>query len=279
MSDAIIELRYMESTPNSLSGVQHVHDKSYEILFVIEGEGSMLIGNNLYTVSPNTVFLTSKMEVHNIMPTSEHYVRNILNVSDEYIDKLAELTSSSDYITELFQRRCIRLSDDVASLIKTQFSIIKSDAEATVSNGISKLSNLINLFELLTTSESIGVTSINSAVSDAVRYIDKNLSSALSLDEICDKVHLSKYHFIRIFREKTGMSPFKYIIESRISKAKKLLTYTDESISNIACSVVFSTSSNFCNLFQKYEKISPTEFRRIHKKITDHIEKKNNRPY
>ena len=39
MINAYEELHFMESTLNSLSGVKHVHDRSYEILFVIEGEG------------------------------------------------------------------------------------------------------------------------------------------------------------------------------------------------------------------------------------------------
>ena len=85
MIKAYEELHYMENTLNSRSGVKHVHDKSYEILFVLEGSGSMLIGNNLYTVKPNTVFLTSKMEIHNIIPSSEKYVRNIININHDYI--------------------------------------------------------------------------------------------------------------------------------------------------------------------------------------------------
>jgi AraC family transcriptional regulator len=102
---------------------------------------------------------------------------------------------------------------------------------------------------------------MNNSISKAVAYIDKNLSEDLTLEMICNHVHLSKYHFCRLFREKTGMSPFKYIIECRISKAKKLLTYTNDSISNIAVATGFSTSANFCNAFRKYEKLSPTDFR------------------
>lgn len=261
MENSIEELRYMESSLNSLSGVQHVHDKSYEILFVLEGEGSMLIGNNLYSVTKNTVFLTAKTEIHNITPISKNYVRDILNINDEYVEKLTKLTNSEDLIKNLFSKRCIRLTDDAAERIKVLFSQIKKALESRENKGIQILLHLLNLFELLLNTEASDVSALNNAVSKAVSYIDKNLSSPLSLEMICEHVHLSKYHFSRIFREKTGMSPFGYIIECRISKAKKLLTGTNDTISNIAVAVGFSTSSNFCNTFRKYEKISPTEFR------------------
>ena len=72
MTNAYKELHYMESTRNSLSGVKHVHDRSYEVLFVIKGDGSMLIGNNIYPIKENTVFLTSKMDAGNFLPPISH---------------------------------------------------------------------------------------------------------------------------------------------------------------------------------------------------------------
>lgn len=267
MIAAIEELRYMESAPNSLSGVQHIHDKSYEILFVIEGEGSMLIGNNLFPVARNTVFLTSKMEIHNITPTSEKYVRNIINLNGAYVEELALLTGSDTFIRELFSRRCIRLSDEEGVILKNHFSSIYN-ARKGAKNGITLLQNILSLFELLANTSFDAVSSLNNSVSKAVAFIDKNLKEELTLGMISDYVHLSKFHFSRIFRETTGMSPFRYITECRITKAKNLLAYTEESIFNIAEEVGFNTSSNFCNLFQKYEGISPSAFRALHQKHT-----------
>lgn len=261
MTNAYKELHYMESTRNSLSGVKHVHDRSYEILFVIEGDGSMLIGNNLYPIKENTVFLTSKMEIHNITPNSEKYIRNIININDEYLEKIAELTGAEDFLTKLFSRRCISLSDEDAALMKRQFSLINGCDTEKPEHRIMLLRHITAMLKILSETETTESQSISNSISEAVAYIDKNLSENLTLELICNHVHLSKYHFCRLFRENTGMSPFKYIIECRISKAKKLLSYTNDSISNIAAAVGFSTSANFCNAFRKYEKTSPTDFR------------------
>jgi len=261
MTNAYEELHYMESTLNSLSGVKHVHDRSYEVLFVVEGDGSMLIGNNLYPIKENTVFLTSKMEIHNITPNSEKYIRNIININDDYLEKIAELTGTEDFLTKLFGRRCIPLSDEGAALIQRYFSLINECDTDNPEQRIMLLRYITGMLKMLSETKTTDAQSINNSISKAVSYIDKNLSENLTLEMICNHVHLSKYHFCRLFREKTGMSPFKYIIECRISKAKMLLSYTGDSISNIAAATGFSTSANFCNAFRKYEKTSPTDFR------------------
>ena len=261
MTNAYKELHYMESARNSLSGVKHVHDRSYEILFVIDGDGSMLIGNNIYPIKENTVFLTSKMEIHNITPSSEKYVRNIININDDYIEKIIELTGAEDFLSKLFGRRCIPLSDEDATLIKRYFSLINECDPDDPEHRIMLLRYITGMLKMLSDTKTTESQVINNSISEAIAYIDRNLSEELTLEMICNHVHLSKYHFCRLFREKTGMSPFKYIIECRISNAKKLLTYTSDSISNIAVATGFSTSANFCNAFRKYEKLSPTDFR------------------
>ena len=261
MVKAYEELHYMENTLNSRSGVKHVHDKSYEILFVLEGSGSMLIGNNLYTVKPNTVFLTSKMEIHNIIPSSGKYVRNIININHDYIKRIVELTGSEDFFFKLFERKCIYLSDDDAAPIKNHFSFINQCNVNNSEQRVLLLMHIISMLNLLSKTENAESEKLYNSITEAVAYIDKNLSENLTLESICNHVHLSKYHFCRLFRQNTGMSPFKYIIECRISKAKNLLTHTNDSIFNIASAVGFSTSANFCNAFRKYEKMSPTDFR------------------
>ena len=121
------------------------------------------------------------------------------------------------------------------------------------------------MINLLYETENTESEKLYNSTSEAVAYIDKNLSENLTLESICNHVHLSKYHFCRLFRQNTGMSPFKYIIECRLSKAKNMLEHTNESISNIALAIGFNTSANFCNTFKKYENHSPSEFRNMHK--------------
>jgi ATP-dependent Lhr-like helicase len=125
MTKAYKELHYMESTRNSLSGVKHVHDRSYEILFVIDGDGSMLIGNNIYPIKENTVFLTSKMEIHNITPSSEKYIRNIININDDYL----EFTEEKKIIIGLKGERIINSFKFYAVFKDSEDFTVRCDSE------------------------------------------------------------------------------------------------------------------------------------------------------
>lgn len=54
-------------------------------------------------------------------------------------------------------------------------------------------------------------------------YMQEHLSDELSLDEIAEEAHLSKYQLIRRFREETGITPWKYLIGKRVEEARTLL--------------------------------------------------------
>lgn len=217
---------------------------------MLHGSGSMMIKNRLYPIKPNAVFLVGKMELHSAVPDSENYTRNILNISDRYLDNLLTLTQSSGTIEELFERQCVFLTDDIQDALNTRFEDI-SITEHRQRTGLGFLQAITGILYLLTETDARQAEGLNNSVSDAIRYMNANMDRLLTLDEICDYVHLSKYHFCRLFRKSTNMSPFCYITERRISKAKKLLLYTTLSISDIAEKTGFGSFSAFSNAFLK----------------------------
>jgi len=96
---------------------------------------------------------------------------------------------------------------------------------------------------------------------EAMRYIEDNYQSDISLDTIAGSIHLSKYHFVRIFKETLGISPMKCLLHVRLSAAKDLLGRTELSIRDIACAVGYENALTFSRVFKNSEDISPTEYR------------------
>ena len=60
-------------------------------------------------------------------------------------------------------------------------------------------------------------------VADAINYINKNFKKQPSLEEVSEAVHLSPYHFQRIFKEWAGISPKKFLQFVSLQNAKELL--------------------------------------------------------
>jgi len=96
---------------------------------------------------------------------------------------------------------------------------------------------------------------------EAMRYIESNYQSDVNLDTIANSVHMSKYHFVRIFKETLGISPMKCLLRIRLASAKDLLGRTDLSIGDIANTVGYENALTFSRVFKNSEGISPTEYR------------------
>jgi transcriptional regulator GlxA family with amidase domain len=59
-----------------------------------------------------------------------------------------------------------------------------------------------------------------------------------------------------------GISPISYLLKIRIERAKELLKETDKRISEIALSVGFSNQQRFNDIFKKYAKLTPLQYRK-----------------
>lgn len=93
-------------------------------------------------------------------------------------------------------------------------------------------------------------------------YLNRNLDRDLSLDELSESIHISKYHLCRQFKQAFGVSPIQYHLDSRINRAKELLVTTSLSIGTIAETVGFQSIYSFSRAFKKRENVSPSVYRR-----------------
>lgn len=94
------------------------------------------------------------------------------------------------------------------------------------------------------------------AMSLAVEYIHDHLASDISLDALAVEAKVSKYHFLRLFKNHTGLTPHQYIIAERICKAKTLVLH-GESLSLAGLHAGFSDQSHFIRSFRKIYGYSP----------------------
>ena len=95
----------------------------------------------------------------------------------------------------------------------------------------------------------------------AVEFIDDNLRSELTLASLAQSVALSPGHFAHAFREATGVTPHRYVLERRVERAKTLLRTSDMPITEIADRVGCSSHSHFSVLFHRITGVTPRQFR------------------
>ena len=91
----------------------------------------------------------------------------------------------------------------------------------------------------------------------AVAYIQDQLNTDLTVSGIAQAVFLSPYHFTRLFKESTGQSPYQYVVEARVRKAKELLTTGKFTISEVAYDVGFVDQSHLTRHFKRIFGLPP----------------------
>ncbi len=94
-----------------------------------------------------------------------------------------------------------------------------------------------------------------------VDYIQANLSEDNSLQALADLAHVSLFHFCRSFKQSTGLSPHRYILQLRIQEAQRLLKKTTLAISDVANRLGFSDQSHFTMVFRRLVGTTPARWR------------------
>jgi len=95
----------------------------------------------------------------------------------------------------------------------------------------------------------------------AIEFMHDNYSRELDLEEIAAAAYLSEFHFARMFKQITGVTPHYYLANLRLERARKLLLETTLPISEIAAMVGYQSQSHFTRVFRSVAGVTPRAFR------------------
>ena len=98
-------------------------------------------------------------------------------------------------------------------------------------------------------------------VIDVANYIQHHLSEPITAEEIAKELYLSRPYLSRKFIEETGESLTDFILKEKTEEAKRLLRYSDKTLTDISNYLGFSSQSHFSRVFKKYALCTPGEYR------------------
>lgn len=151
----------------------------------------------------------------------------------QLLDQLYATASSEDYVRDM------RIFESLASLLTLLMEVSWDPQNSRHSS--SKKQNLQNLKE----------------------YLDRCYMNRITLDDLADRFFINKFYLTRIFKEQFGISINSYLLQTRITHAKRLLRFTDKTIEAIGSECGIDDANYFSRMFRKVEGISPGEFRRM----------------
>lgn len=105
---------------------------------------------------------------------------------------------------------------------------------------------------------------IGSRFGPVIAYIEESLGREIGLFELALLARLSVTHFSHAFKLHYGISPYRYVLQRRIERAKLLLRTTDATVAAIATSVGFASQSSFGSAFARATGCTPSAYRDAH---------------
>jgi AraC-like DNA-binding protein len=191
------------------------------------------------------------------------YVRTKIFCSCKELESTLELVQSTfNNKFEHDNEVCAIVDEDKIEEIETLIDTLNEDvndnqyASAHYTSAFIKLLIYIDKYALRYT------PSPKTFFSSAISYINSNLNDKITVDEIAEVCHMSKYYFCRRFKQIVGYTVMEYILNTRLANAKVLLTSTDLAISEISERCGFSGFSYFSRVFKENCGITPNEFRK-----------------
>jgi len=238
-------------------GVSHCHD-SYEMLFVIEGEGKYVVEGREYAMTQRSVMIAKPLEYHYVkINPDENYERYVVrfNAGDLIEGTREEL---SNILGGDEGCRCFYLSGDISDAILSIFER-SSVGECIPDEYIPAFSRMLlaEVILLFSASSADEAKAYGGELgARVIKYLNTNINRNISLDKLAKRFLVSKYYLCRAFKAHNGISVHGYVTQKRVVQAKRLIE-AGESASVAAYKVGFRNYSVFYRAFVKIYGTSP----------------------
>ncbi len=248
----------------------HMHN-SHEIYLLLDGRIQYFVENVCYDMTAGNLILFSNREIHKaINTTDKFFTRLVIHVNPAFIRPYCTPDTN---LLDCFQRKpatgnMVLLSgeeyESLSVLARTLEKAIKK--RCTYGSDLTAVTTLIQILILINKAwqkTSSSKTAPRPHKAQAIMsYIDKNLTSPLTLDSISQALSLDKYYLSHLFKSETKSSIFQYIVVKRVSLAKELLSQ-GHTVSEACHLSGFNDYSNFIRTFRQTTGYTPGQIKRL----------------
>ncbi|MGM0920365.1 MAG: AraC family transcriptional regulator [Bacillota bacterium] len=237
----------------------------YHWLQTIEGEGKFSFNAQEYTLTRGCGVLLKPYTPHDYFTMGKRWSTIYVTFGGTSVASILDalkLNFSSLY-TDLENQR-------FASIIEGMLGKIEEDAEFSKLDLSSYLYNfLINLRKYGKMNNQPSLSNYYDKIRPMVDWLEWAYTEDIGLKDMAAHLNVSSQYLNRLFQNTFNMSPYSFLIQLRIRKAKEILIQnSDIPLKNVAFLVGFNDVSNFVATFKKHEGMTPKSYRDIYMKKT-----------
>lgn len=233
-----------------------------KLYFIMEGEGTLRIGEREYRPRPGQLFLLpqgvrqSYAAVDDPASTfGKHWCHFTAYVMEEPLFRVVETPTFVDIPEGEPRERLADAFRRLASLSRRDEMTAAVRARAAMLEIVATYLEYSEYVRLRT-----GKTEALDKMNRVLQTIEERLAEQLTVEMLAETVHFHPNYFIRVFKKTTGLSPIQYVNRKRMERAKRLLATTEISVS-AAADAVGMDISYFSRLFKEHTGFSPSQYR------------------
>jgi len=242
--------------------VSEHHHPYHQLLFVLEGEGEIRIGGDVWRLTPNDAAIIVPLSVHSVLSSSKLTLL-VLVFDEKALDgQLTDQLVQGYFRTSALIKPSGFSGSELRQLLRKM--LFEQAAEPSPLGQLALHIQLSQLLLILARSRNApsGGSGSNRLRAEKIKgHIDTHYYEQLTAGDIASKLGMSTRHVNNIFKERYELTPMQYLAEVRIRVAQKLLAETDKDIISICFEVGYDSVSTFYRSFKALVKMSPKSFR------------------
>ncbi|WP_059104110.1 AraC family transcriptional regulator [Shouchella shacheensis] len=242
---------------------QQRNDKDKVVFqYTLSGTGELELEGQLYTIGPQQAFFVSLPGNHRYyFPENAGEPWEFIYVTLEGEEALRMHQSLTRQYGPVLTMN--RDAEPIHLLFQLYFDTVAGKVDDAYLGSNKAYEWLTSLFRLM---KGRGGRTLKDPIAKAVHYIETSFAEPLTVDRLADRAGLSKYYFIKQFKEELDITPMQYVAIVRMKKAAALLSQTDVQVAEVAHAVGFDDPNYFNKVFKKVVGTSASVFRKTKEK-------------
>ena len=241
--------------PDGSESLIRQNANEYSIYLLLDGTLQFKFPREQLTLRPQMLLI--------VFPGEEYTI--IEKTSELFCHKITFSLQGNEELNELLCEKLERINPLPAKCLKMiellDFNIKALTREATLSMSHLLEALFFSLIDSKLSQKPVSST-YESYVEDSIDFMNKHIFEKITVNEISEAIGVCGYHYIRLFKQVTGVTPMNYLLKLKTTKAAELLKVTSMSISEIAEKLHFSSDAHFSRTFKRHMIYTPSIYRR-----------------
>jgi len=270
LNNQFIYSLFYSSKKRKVNQFKHHHHTEIELGLILSGEGEYVLNGQTFCANEGDLFIVRSNEPHCIpVVTSNTLVAFNIQLSTFFLWNIC-----SDYLPP--QKILALINSDIeiyhklhdtklTHCIKNIAKLMESEEETAVFALRSEMLRVVMMIcEKIEADEAIQIPSAArlNDIQASIDYIKRNYQKPISLFDMAKSAAMSPSYFSNTFKTISGMTPYHYLMTTRIEHALDSLKNSDKTVMSIALECGFPSLTSFNKAFKKFVGVVPSEFRK-----------------